>query len=80
MCWPGLLERLLPGPLPVGDGLLREARLGVVMGQQLGSGLSGLGKLCLKHLGNALVMLLTGTPQQRLITNGVSHLQTRKPY
>ena len=49
---------LLTRPLPIGYGLLNETRLRVVMRQQFGPHLSGLGKLCLKHLGNTLVVLL----------------------
>ena len=58
---------LLPGPLPVGDGLRLEPGLGVVMRQQLGLGLAVLGKLRLQHLRNALVILLPRALQQRLI-------------
>ena len=57
----------LPCLLPVGNGLLDEARLGVVMGQQLRLGLDGLGKLLLQHLGNLLVILLPFALEQRLI-------------
>ena len=58
---------LLACPLPVGNGLRDETRLGVVMRQQLGLGLDGLGKLRFQHLGNALVILLPGALEQRLI-------------
>jgi hypothetical protein len=37
------------------------------MGEQLGLGLTDLGNVCLRHLGNVLIILLPGTPQQRLI-------------
>ena len=61
------LQGLLPGPLPVGDGLLREPGLGVVVCHQFGLGLDDLGKLRCQHLGTPLVILLTGALQQRLI-------------
>ena len=52
------LNGVLASPLPVGHGLSAEARLGVVMRQQLGLGLGHLRKLRLQHLSNALVVLL----------------------
>jgi hypothetical protein len=61
------LQRLLPGPLPIGDGLRTEPGFGVVLRDQFGLGLDDLGKLRGQHLGNALVILLTGALQQRLI-------------
>ena len=42
------LDGPLARPLPVGNSLLAEARLGVVMRQQFGLGLDGLGKLGLQ--------------------------------
>src|SRR6266446_5203964 len=59
----GYLSRLLP----VGNGLLCEPRLGVVMSQQFGLRLDQLGRLYLQNLGNALVILLPRAPEQRLI-------------
>ena len=59
----GVLARLLP----VGNGLLRASRLGIVMRQQLGLSLDDGGKLRLEHLSDALVVLLPGPLQQRLI-------------
>src|SRR2546427_9169219 len=59
----GYLSRLLP----VGNSLLCEPSLGVVMRQQFGLRLDQLGKLCLQHLGNALVVLLPRALEQRLI-------------
>src|SRR5262245_38630797 len=44
--------------LPVGDGLGTQARLGVVMRQQFGLRLGGLGKARLQHMHNTLVELL----------------------
>ena len=57
----------LAGPLPVAHGLLRQARLGVVVRQQLGLRLGEVGKALGHHLRRALVVLLPGAPQQRLI-------------
>ena len=42
------------------------------MRQQLGLGLDNVGKLCLQHLGNALVVLLPSAPEQRLVC-GILH-------
>src|SRR5712671_6188608 len=53
--------------LPVANGLLGESRFGVVMRQQFGLGLGGLGKARLQYLRNTPVILLASTPQQRLI-------------
>jgi hypothetical protein len=47
--------------------LLSEAGLGAVMRQHLGLGLDDVGKLCLQRLRDALMVLLAGAPQQRLI-------------
>jgi hypothetical protein len=58
-----MLARLLP----IGNGLRREACLGVVVRQQFGLGRGGLGELGLQDLRNALVILLPCAPQQRLI-------------
>ena len=44
--------------VPVVHGLFNETCLRVVMRQQFRLCLSGLWKLCLKHLGNALMVLL----------------------
>jgi hypothetical protein len=54
-------------PLPEDNSLLREAGLGVVVGQQFGLRLDDLGEAFCQHLGNALVTLLTGALQQRLV-------------
>ena len=61
------LAGALPRPLPVGDGLRTQACLSVVLRQQLGLRLGRLWKLLNQHLCNALVILLTGAPQQGLI-------------
>jgi len=52
------LEGLLPGPLPVGYGLLHETCLRIVMRQQFGLGYSGLWELGFEHLPNPLMVLL----------------------
>jgi hypothetical protein len=57
----------LPGLVPVGQGLGLEARFRVVPGQQFGLCGCGLGKLRRQHLGNALVILLSGALEERLI-------------
>jgi hypothetical protein len=57
----------LPCPLPVDNGLFTQACLRVVMSQQFGLRLAELGKARLHHLGNALMVLLAGAPQQGLI-------------
>jgi hypothetical protein len=61
------LPSLLPGPPPVRNGLLDEPGLGVVLRHQLRLGLDNLGKLRRQHLGTALMILLPGALQQRLI-------------
>ncbi len=38
-----------------------------MMGQEFGLGLTEVGKACLQHLGNALMVLLPHAPQQGLI-------------
>src|ERR671922_2453505 len=58
---------LLARPLPVGNSLLYEPSLGIVMGQQLGLRLAALGKMCLQHLGNTLMVLLARAAQQGLV-------------
>jgi hypothetical protein len=63
---------LLARPLAVGNGLLVETRFRVVPGEQLGLGLDHVGKLRLQNLGNALVVLLPGAPEQRLV-RGILH-------
>ena len=62
-----MLDSTLARPLPVGNSLLCEPSLRVVMRQQLGLCLDQLGKLCLQHLSNALVILLPRALEQRLI-------------
>ena len=61
------LDGALTRPLPVGYGLCAEARLGIVVREQLRLCLADLGKARLHHLGNALMVLLAGTAQQSLI-------------
>ena len=51
-------------PLPVGNRLLGAVRGGVGLGDQFWLRLDGLRELGLQHLGNALVILVTGAPQQ----------------
>ena len=58
--------------LPIGNGLRREPRLGVVVRQQFGLGRGGLGELGLQDLRNARVILLPRAAQQRLI-GGILH-------
>ena len=58
------LERLLPSPLPVGNGLFGECSFGVMLCQQLRLRLGGIGKLCFQYLRKALVNLLPCTPEQ----------------
>jgi hypothetical protein len=58
---------LLARPRPVDYRLLSAARRGVVLGHQLWLRLDGLRELGLQCLGNALMVLLAGAPQQRLI-------------
>ncbi len=53
--------------LPVADGLFVEARLGRVMRQQLRLRLAERRKSRLQHLGNVLMVPLSGAPQQGLI-------------
>ena len=53
--------------LPIGQGLCHQACLRIVMRQQLGLGLAEVGKAHLQYLRNALMVLLTGAAQQRLI-------------
>src|SRR5712692_3900202 len=52
------LTRALSGLLPVGNRLLYETRLGVVMSKKLRLGLFNLCKLLLQHLRNLLMLLL----------------------
>ena len=58
---------VLARPLPVGEGLRCEPGLRVMMRHQFRLGCSGLGKLRRQRLGNALMVLLAGAPQQGLI-------------
>ena len=57
----------LARPLPVPHRLLGTTRLGVVLRQDFGLPLRGLGPLGLEDLGNALVDLLPRALQERLI-------------
>jgi hypothetical protein len=52
------LSGALPCLLPVWQGLLIEARFGVVMCQHLGLRLYQVGKLARQHLGNLPMILL----------------------
>jgi hypothetical protein len=54
-------------PLPVGNRLLVAASGGVVLGDQLWLRRDDLRELGLQLLGDALMILLAGAPQQRLI-------------
>jgi hypothetical protein len=58
---------VLTGLPPSGEGLLVEARLRVMMGQQLGLGRSGLGKVGRDDVGDVLVVLLPRALEQGLI-------------
>jgi hypothetical protein len=49
-------------PLPAAHGLLGAPRRGVMLGYQLRLRLADPGKARLQHLGNALMVLLAGTP------------------
>jgi hypothetical protein len=62
-----VLNGVLASPLPVDHRLSAKARLGVVMRQEFGLRLGGVGKARLQHLGNALMVLLARAAQQRLI-------------
>ena len=62
-----VLQGTLPGSLPIGDGLRRPPRLGVVLRQEFRLSGTGPRKLLFQHLGDVLMELLTGTPQQGLI-------------
>ena len=61
------LDGPLAGTLPVADSQRAETRFRVVMGQQLGLGLSRLREALCQHLRNTLMRLLPGAPEQRLI-------------
>ena len=63
--------------LPVGNGLRREPRLGVVVCQQFGLGRGGRGELGLQDVRNARVILLPRAAQQRLI-GGILHQDVLK--
>ena len=66
--WVGrALQGLLSSPLPVGNGLRTEPRLGVMLRHQFGLALSRLRKPRLQDLRNTLVILLARAPQQGLI-------------
>jgi hypothetical protein len=67
-----MLDGALASALPVRHRLLRQACLRVVMRHQLWLGLGRGGKVLDKGLGNALVILPAGAPQQCLI-GGVLH-------
>jgi len=57
----------LLGLVPIGQGLSPEVRFRVVPGQQFGLRGRGLRKLGRQHLGNALMVLLPRTLEERLI-------------
>src|SRR5262245_58889262 len=61
------LDGLLAGPLPITNRLCTEPCLRVMIRYQLRLSLDRLGKPLFQHLGNALVILLTGASEQRLI-------------
>ena len=63
----GALQRPPSGGLPIGNGLLDQAGLGVVLRQQLRSGVDDLGKVGFQSGGDALVVLLAGALQKRLV-------------
>jgi hypothetical protein len=63
----GALRRLLPRPLPSGDGLLSAARLSVVIGQQFGLGLGQGRKQIAQRLGDLLMVLPSSVGGQQLI-------------
>jgi len=54
-------------PLPIIDRLRGATRRGVVLRQEFGLRLDDLREVCLHGLGNPLVILLTHTPEQRLV-------------
>jgi len=59
-----VLNGVLASPLPVDYRLSAKARLGVVMRQEFGLRLGGVGKLRLQHLRNALMILLARTLEE----------------
>src|SRR6516165_2912329 len=61
------LKGALPGPLPIGQSLVMHAGSGVVLRDDFGLRFGGLGEALGQHLGNALMILLAGAPQQRLV-------------
>ena len=56
------LDCTLASTLPVGNGLLAEARLGIVVCQQLRLCLSHFWQALFQHLRNACMVLLPRTP------------------
>jgi len=60
-------DRALTRILPPQDGMARQPRLRVVMGNQLRLGLSDLSKPRLQDVGDLLVVLLTSAFEQRLV-------------
>ena len=60
-------HRPLARALPVGNGLVGEPRLGVVVRLQFRFGRDSRGKLALQHLGDLSVIVLAGPFEQRLI-------------
>jgi hypothetical protein len=61
------LEGALAGALPVGNSLRHRTGLRIMMRQQFGLGLAAFGEARLQYLGNVLMVLLAGAPQQGLI-------------
>ena len=57
------LAGALARPLPIGDGLRAQARLGIVVRYQLGLRLGSLREPCLQDLGDVLMVPLSGAPQ-----------------
>src|SRR6266566_5085101 len=61
------LESALPGPLPIEQSLRMQAGCCVMLRQQFWLRLGGLGEALGQHLSNALVVLLPGALEQRLV-------------
>jgi hypothetical protein len=57
----GALDSALSCELPIGDCLLCQPCLGIMLRQEFGLYLSGLGELGFQDLGNPLVILLSRT-------------------
>ena len=57
----------MPGGVPIGHGLLDQPGLGVMLRDQLWPGFDDFWEACFQSGGDALVVLLTGAFQQRLV-------------